>query len=281
MKDVQDIPLALLCDLPYREVPAWYNATRRTLHLDLVCARDKSVRPAILWFCGGVFQQMDYHLWMPELFKYAEQGFAVASAEYRVGILGQWPAAVEDAWAAIEYLRKNSAELGIDPDRIAVMGESAGGLLATSLGLGICRPEGCAPVQACVNFYGVTNLRSMAEFEKKENLNSVCSFMNGMPQEKSEIYRKANPLENVSSLASPFLILHGSNDKRVPIKQSEELRDRLMGCGVFASLLTIPGAVHGDSQVYCGKIREKALEFRTIVPHYCDNSRIEKKEKSR
>lgn len=256
--------LALLSDLCYAEVPYWYGATRRPLRLDVVCPRSRAARPLLLWFCGGAFQQMDHHLWIPELMWYAQRGFTVASAEYRVGAAGGWPAPIEDAWAAVRYLRKNARELAIDGSRIAVMGESAGGYIASCLGLGVGRPEDCAPVQAAVDLYGVADIRTMAAYEIELKKPSICELMGGTEAEQPERYAAGDLLAHVSSQSAPFFILHGLADKRVPPSQSERLCNKLLAAGAQARLMLVPGATHGDPRLYEDGVKEEIHSFLSL-----------------
>ena len=262
MLEVKDKMLSLLCDLTYKEAPYWYGATRRPLKLDLIRPKSEIIpQPTLIWFCGGAFQQMDHHLWMPMMNWYAERGFTVASVEYRVGAPGQWPAPLADAWDAISYLRKNAKDFGIDPDRMAVMGESAGAYIASAVAAGICKPEDEKPVQAAVDFYGVTDPASMYTFEKAQGHNSIGTYMGGTPEEESDIYTKASVPAHIGPDSPAFLILHGEADIRVPLEQSLKLKEALEKNHRKVQLVTLPEAIHGDDRFYRKDTKELVGEF--------------------
>ena len=257
MLKVQDTLLSLLCNMTYKEVPYWYGATRRPLHLDIIKPKSDAVsQPTLVWFCGGAFQQMDHHLWMPMLNWYAERGFTVASVEYRVGVTGQWPAALEDAWDAVSYLRENAADFGIDTSRIALMGESAGAYIASAAAVGICKPEKEMPVQAAVDLYGVTDPASMYAFEKEKGHNSIGMLMGGPLEGKAEIYAAASVPNHVGPDCPDFLILHGEADTRVPMEQSLNLKKALEENRKEVQMITLPGAIHGDNRFYSHETKE-------------------------
>ncbi len=257
MLKVRDTLLSLLCNMTYKEVPYWYGATRRPLHLDIIKPKSGvALQPALVWFCGGAFQQMDHHLWMPMLNWYAERGFTVVSVEYRVGVTGQWPAALEDAWDAVSYLRKNAEDFGIDSSRIALMGESAGAYIASAVAVGICKPEKERPVQAAVDLYGVTDPASMYAFEKSRGYKSMEMLMGGSPKEKAEIYATASVPGHVGPDCPDFMILHGEADARVPVEQSLNLKETLEKNRKEVQMITLPGAIHGDNRFYSNEIKE-------------------------
>ena len=259
MSEALDRQLALMCDLTCTETPYWYGSTRRPLHLDVIRPRDaQPMQPALVWFCGGAFQQMDHHLWLPYLVWYAQRGFTVASVEYRVGVNGRWPAPVDDAWAAIRYMRYNAEAFGMDPACMAVMGESAGGYIASALGIGMRMPDGMSPVQAAVNLYGVSDLEKMLAFEKTHGHTSIRDFLSDLPEGQR---MSADILSGIHGKTADFLILHGTDDQRVPPENSVRLRDRLLACGSKAELILIEGAGHGSPQVYTEPWRQRILTF--------------------
>lgn len=257
--------LILLCNLTYTEVPYWYGAARRPLHLDIVCPRSKKKQPTLLWFCGGAFQQTDHHIWLPDLIWYAQHGWTVVSAEYRVGVTGAWPACLDDAWAAVAYLKSHADDFGIDPDLISVIGESAGGYIAAGLGLGIRKHDDLPQPVAAVDLYGVTDLYAMDQFENAHHLHSIAAWMGGAADDVPERYQAADPISNVHPGAASFMILHGTGDQRVPWIVSKHFYEALIARGVSAKLLLIDGAAHGDSRIYHTEVKEKILAFLNEV----------------
>ena len=99
----------------------------------------------------------------------AQRGLVVVAIDYRLARPGSpsWPAAVDDLREAVRWLRRHSAAYGVDPERIAVIGQSSGGHLAALLGTfpAVDGPDGVSSrVQAVVSFYGPTDLNSLMQF---------------------------------------------------------------------------------------------------------------------
>lgn len=101
----------------------------RQLNMSLLVPRTSALKPAIVYFPGGGFTSADYDKFIEMRIALAEAGFVVAAAEYRV-VPNTFPAPLEDGKAAVRYLRAHAKEYNIDPQRIGVLGDSAGGWLA-------------------------------------------------------------------------------------------------------------------------------------------------------
>ena len=127
-------------------------------------------KPAIIYFPGGGFTSADHEKFTEMRYALARAGFVVAAAEYRV-VPNKFPALVEDGKAAVRYLRAHAEEYGIDPARIGVIGDSAGGYLVQMLGTTSGEKgwdkgdflEASSDVQAVVSLYGISDLRSIGE----------------------------------------------------------------------------------------------------------------------
>ena len=136
-------PLAWINGVVYSNRPAWYNVTARALHMDLIVPKERphhAPQPAVLFLCGGAYMVMDRSIWLPELMTLARAGYTVASMEYRTSNEAAFPAALEDVKTAIRFLRAHAEEYCVDPARIFLMGESAGGTLAWMIDwrVGLC-----------------------------------------------------------------------------------------------------------------------------------------------
>lgn len=195
----------------------------------------------------------------------ASRGYAVASIDYRLAPAHIWPAQVEDAKAAVRWLRANAARFDLDPNRIGVFGASAGGHIAAVLGTsgGVDSLEGLelgnaqfsSKVKVVVDFYGPTDLLKIEE-QKLPCIpldgnapNMPPSLLMGCPiQECKEKTATANPITYVSKDDPPFLILHGMLDCLVPWKQSVILQEALEKSGVDSRLILIPNGEHGGRQ---------------------------------
>ena len=221
------------------------------LQLDLYSPKERShPLPAILFIHGGGWSggyRQIYHYYCT---KFAEHGYVAATASYRLAGEAPFPAAVEDVKCAVRWLRANAKKLGIDPNKIAVAGGSAGGHLAMMIGYSSDVPElegkggnadTSSRVQAVVDLYGPTDLTDDFAKSRKE----VLRFMDGKKfDEASDAYRLASPVTHVTKDDPPTLILHGSIDSTVPIHQAELLVEKLKDAGVVCEYDRVEGWPH-------------------------------------
>ena len=151
-----------------------------------------------------------------------------------------WPQNLYDCKTAVRWLRKNAERLGIDPDRIGVIGGSAGGHLAAMValttpadGLDPKEPYGefSCRVSCGVDMYGIADLTTYHD----------VSMLGKTFAEAPELYRKASPVTYVRSQSPPMLILHGTADTTVNPQQSREFADVLQKAGVEHELVIVPG----------------------------------------
>lgn len=256
---------SLITGVTYGHAPAWYGTTMRRLEMDLIAPKNREgcERPAIVWVCGGAFRQMNRSVWLPALMPYVKVGYTVAGVDYRVSGEAGYPASVQDVKMAVRYLRAHSAELGIDPERIVVMGESAGGYIAAMLGLTEDAMfekgdwlEHSSKVQAVVNYYGKTDLTMLGE--NPDCNNDLRLLIPGWTKEKLV---EASPVNLVTETAAPFITFHGENDPLVPIAESEKLHEELEKHGVRSDFYVLANESHGTDAFYQTEIQELILKF--------------------
>ena len=170
-------------------------------------------------------------------------GFAWFSINYRLAPTFRHPAQVEDVETAIRWVRANAAKYRVDPRRIALSGESAGGHLVA---LAVVRQTLATRVDAVVPFYGVFDFA--AEAKRRDGL--IPSFKKLFGRDVLDgtmqtMMREASPLDLVKPGLPPFLLVHGTADQTVSYQQSVDLLARLHAAGVTADLLTIKDGPHG------------------------------------
>jgi acetyl esterase/lipase len=189
-----------------------------------------------------------------------------------------FPAQLHDAKAAVRWLRANADRYHVDPDRIGVVGFSAGGHLALLLGLtdpsaelegdgGPTDPS--SRVQAVVNFFGPTE---MTECYRKSNLSWLFRlFLDGTPEEVPDRYRAASPLTYASRDDPPVLTIHGDKDLIVPVNQARVLDKKMNEVGASHTLMILAGQPHG----FRGKYQDEAFEamFAFLDKHLGRDSR--------
>lgn len=149
--------------LPHSNFPA--TRAVRQLRMSFLIPRTAAPKPAIVYFPSGGFTSADHEKFIEMRMALAQAGFVVAAAEYRT-VPDTFSAPVQDGKAAVRYLREHAAEYGIDPQRIGVLGDSAGGYLAQMLGVTNGEKtfdkgdylNQSSDVQAVVTLYGLSNL---------------------------------------------------------------------------------------------------------------------------
>ncbi len=172
----------------------------------------------------------------------AQAGFTVATVDYRLSGEAKFPAQLDDVKAAIQWVRDHA---GVDPARVMVWGESAGGHLAVLAGLTDAR------IRGVVDWYGPMNLLSLSsqfpsDSEKRpDDAGSWESSMVGAPlQSDPARSRAASPIIYVHAGAPPIHIHHGTVDTQVPYAQSVEFVEALRAAGGTVELITVEGSDH-------------------------------------
>jgi acetyl esterase/lipase len=209
----------------------------RSLKLDLYVPKERTGKlPLLIFIHGGGWKggdKADYRIYTQV---FAQKGYIVASVGYRLTGEAKFPACVNDVKCAVRYLRKNADELGIDADRIGVVGGSAGGHLAMMTGYSSDVPElegdggnagVSSHVKAVVNIYGPYNLDD--DFVRtNEGANKLVESFLGKPvAEAGDLLDKASPAHYHDPKDPPTLILHGTIDDIVPVDQSDQLARKL------------------------------------------------------
>ncbi|MGW6686191.1 alpha/beta hydrolase fold domain-containing protein [Streptomyces sp. NPDC054961] len=226
---------------------------------------------AVVWIHGGGWLDGDRRYPPPtvpvELLHGAVlgAGLALVSIDYRHSLEAPFPAQLHDVKAAIRYVRAYADALGIDPGRIGVWGESAGGHLAALAGLvGADTPDAVAlegthgvgagetGVRAVVDWYGVSDLVSLADHPMpampggSDFPDPYEALLGGSESERPERARIASPVTyaTAGSNPPPFLLVHGTGDGLVPYSQSEQLAQALTRAGGDVTLTPVEGADH-------------------------------------
>jgi acetyl esterase/lipase len=225
------------------------RAAGESLRLDAYVPEGAGPFPAVILVHGGGWTTGDKNGGPRKGFMYPmhapleKAGFAWFSINYRLAPTHRYPACIEDVETAIRWVKANTARFRIDPRRIALSGESAGGHLVA---LAAVRADANTRLAAIVPFYGVFDLEARAAPNEPLPRNYVALFNRQTLDESTRsILREASPLTHVKAGLPPFLLVHGTADATVPLAQSERMLSRLRQADVACELQTVPGGAHG------------------------------------
>ena len=237
----------------------YMTATGYDAKLDVYRRRDTdAAQPTLVFYHGGGWVVGTKEASFMSIMPWLEMGWTVVNVEYRMARVAPAPAAVEDATCALRFVVERAEDYGIDPSRIVVSGESAGGHLALAVGMipekaGFTRAcaggqyraiETTVPqVAAIINWYGITDVEEMLS---GANGRSYAVQWLGAMANRDEVARSVSPLTYVRSGLPPILSIQGDADPIVPYTQNVRLHDALTKAGVTNELFTIAGGGHGN-----------------------------------
>ena len=233
----------------YRDVA--YTTVPRRIALDLYTPAGTPPFPVVVWIHGGswVSGVRDIFPGHPAL-RLRDRGYAVATIDYRLVPEAFFPAQAHDCKAALRWLRGNAERYGLDRNRIAAWGASAGGHLAALVGtsggmpaledLAQGNPAESSRVQAVVDWFGPTDYR-LADADQQLTAALLLGCPIAQCPDKAVL---ASPVSHVDGSDPPFLIQHGTADRVVPIEHSERLHGELLAAAVRSTFTRLDGAGH-------------------------------------
>ncbi len=174
-------------------------------------------------------------------------GFAWFAPKYRLAPAHRWPACIEDVEAAILWIKAHAAEFHVDPKRLALLGESAGGQIVQVVAVRATTPEAPTRVAALVPIYAPCD--NVADSVRRGGPGGSMQALLGIgpkldPLAEAKL-RELSPLNFVHTQLPPCFLVHGTADKSVPYEQSVMWQARLKSLGVPCELVTVTGAPHG------------------------------------
>ena len=237
----------------------YYHSPDGPLKADLYRAAgaNHDLQPGVLLIHGGGWAvgSKAMHRGLGRLL--ATHGFVAAAVDYRLTGTAPWPACLDDCRAALDWLRQSAQALGLDPARLALLGDSAGAHLAALLGLEASRTS--SPVRGVVAYFGPFELTAPA--------------LRGWPRRCQEqllggplanpraaaLAEAISPARLIAPGAPPFLLIHGRIDQIVPAISSELMAGALTRAGTAVETIWVEGADHGLFSL--GRIRPGLVDL--------------------
>lgn len=255
--------------------------------MDILQPKTDTKLPAILYVTGGGFITANKDNGIQIRMHLAEAGYVVASIQYRVAPTAQFPQPLEDVKSAIRYLKAHADQFGIDPERIGIIGGSAGGYLSAMAGT----TSGTrtfdkgdnlhvsSSVKASVDLYGLSDLTRIGDDYSESvkaahrspgstealwvNGSAVFGGKDGGILANKKAADAANPITYISSDSAPMLLMHGTQDVLVSPSQTDLLFQALQQKGIPSERYLVEGAAHGG--IYWNQ-----QEVLDIITHFFD-----------
>ncbi|MDO6434468.1 alpha/beta hydrolase [Flavitalea sp. BT771] len=259
----------------YENVPYAGDTLRKHL-LDIYLPAGAGPRtPVVVWVHGGAWMSNDKYADMGYMRNTIQdilaKGYALASIDYRHSTDAVFPAQAQDCNQALEFLYQHASQYKLDKDRIALIGFSAGGHLASLIGLSnnnavaVFYPPGLTShfkVRCVLDFYGPSDflmLASNPDTAINNMHNPVSILLGALPVERPDLAKRASPVTYIDKDDPPFLIVQGEKDESVPNTQSKVLHSWLTLAGVANELIVVPKAPHYGEMFDAAEIRARVL----------------------
>jgi len=293
-----DVPLAkprvfpngvtALEDVRYAALPGW-----RRLTMDIYMPpKQATPRPLVVYIHGGGWMTGDSRHFgslgnFPAVAsQLASEGFVVAAIEYRHGNEAHYPAQVQDARAAIRFLKSNAAKYGIDPTRVGLIGGSAGAHISalTAFSCGdhsLDAPDtkaepGSECVQAFVGWYGVYDAPALVASRPGGSDGALAKLLGCEGPCSADKIESVSPIHYLDASDPPTLLIHGTDDKTVPVAQSHTLEARMKALGIPVSATYIDGVDHSFLGATTAETRAATLKAINLSFDFL-HARLDKK----
>lgn len=231
--------------------------------------------PLLVWVHGGAWKEQDKYgdmSYMKNLLRVVlEKGYALASVDYRNSTTAKFPAQIQDLNHALSFLASHADEYSLDTAKIALIGFSAGGHLASLLGLSanntvpdfyFDNQKPAFTIKAIADFYGPSNFIMFYNAGDPNSADDPVSILLGAsPLKRPDLATLASPVTYVDKNDPPVFIVHGENDTVVPVQQSIVLQSYLNLANVKNEFTIVKGAPHFGEPFDNAEVRTKLLTF--------------------
>jgi acetyl esterase/lipase len=254
-----------------------YAADKETKHLlDVYLPPNaKANTPLVIWVHGGAWMHGDKYAdmgYMKNTIRaIIENGFALASIDYRLSTTAIFPAQIQDCFQAVEFLFSHAATYKLDKNRFALFGFSAGGHLASLLALSSnnnvetfypAKKKHSFKIKAVVDFYGPSDFMLFFGQAKPEDVdNPIAKLLGSSPIVRPDLSKLASPVTYIDSGDPRFLIVHGEKDTEVPTTHSYLLKSYLDLAKVNNELVVVKDAPHYGEMFDTKEVKEKVISF--------------------
>jgi len=257
----------------YRMIPNVTYLTMGGIDLKLDVYQKRNVdtpQPTLVYMHGGFWVAGNKETAILSLLPWMEMGWNIINVEYRLGAVAHAPAALEDCLCALRFVAATQqlTAYNIDPQKIVVMGESAGGHLALSLGmvpdsagldLECTNGQPLPKVAAVINWFGIYDVPDVIDGPNRQP--AAQRWFGSMP-DRIDIAKRVSPITYVRAGLPPIVTIHGDADRTVPYAQAVKLNADLERLRVPHELITVPGGGHGNfTQEQRSMIYRKIQEF--------------------
>ncbi len=258
---------------------SYANDTLKKHQLDIYIpsstANAKADIPLVVWVHGGAWMLNDKYADMSYMKKtiaaILNNGFALASIDYRYSTEAVFPAQIQDCNQALEFLYQHAAQYGYNKNKIALIGFSAGGHLASLLALShnnqvpsfyVPNAKKSFKINAVVDFYGPADfLAILKPQEENTPKDAVTTLLGASPVDRPDLAKIASPATYIDKKDPPFLIIHGEKDASVPPTQSKLLSSWLSLNKIPNEVIIVKNAPHYGEMFDEAYIKDKIIAF--------------------
>lgn len=265
--------LALANTKLIRNIPYVVNGNKLQ-NFDLYIPKDATKpMPVLLWIHGGAWEG-GLKKWIDPAYL-INSGYAIASINYRFSDTAIFPAQIQDCNEAIYFIWKNAEKYNLDRSKLIVGGQSAGGHLASLIGLstnnniaefynGISKSKDIK-FRAILDFYGPADLNVVhgkaTSMDYDSENSALTRFLGAATLDRPDIAKKASPVTYIDKKDPPILILHGDVDDIVPFWESRQFHSWLTLAGVKSQLIKLEGSGHGGGAFASDETQKKVKDF--------------------
>ena len=223
--------------------------------------RETAATPAVVFVHGGGWMRGDPSQAAGNALHFAREGIATVSISYRLAPASRFPAPLDDVRHGLRWVRAHARELGIDPERLALLGVSAGAHLAVLAHLAHdmadLAPDLPGPlrevsesVRCVIAHYG--------PYDIGRRRSDMVDALMGERAADAESTRLASPLAHAARATAPILLIHGTADQLVSWRESERMHAALQEAGKASELLLLDGAPHAFQVDWRGEANQRA-----------------------